>query len=234
MEKSNKTFLQVWDDVIDNHDLDVSEVLIISKVMSFINADLPCYVSNEDICNLIRVKDIETASRRLSKLQKKGYIKMHYTPHPNNPNKTRRYITLTYDNGLTQKSSRVDLKVKDGLIQESRGVDSEVKGVLTFESRDGCLESQSIISLDNTNIKEHLEHQKIISENISVKLDRNKLLVIVDNTFEGMLASTLEKIITTKIEELSLTKIEKGTINDNKDEVLHKLPELENILNKVI
>ncbi len=214
--ENNKIFLQVWDDVINNHDLDVSEVLIISKIMSFVNANLPCYVSNEEICNLLRLNDIETASRRLSKLQKKGYIKMHYTPHPKNSNKTRRYITLTYENGLTQKSSRVDQKVNTGLIQESRGVDSEVKGVLTFESRVGCLESQSITSLDkntyNNTICISPDNTSIISE----------LIKEIWDVFQTEDADLLQVVV----EGGFLTLKQKDTLNERKDFYISKIKRL--------
>lgn len=228
--ENNKTFLQVWDDVINNHDLDVSEVLIISKIMSFINANLPCYVSNEDICNLLRLGDIETASRRLSKLQKKGYIKMHYTPHPKNPNKTRRYITLTYENGLIQKSSRVDPKVKGGLIQESRGVDFEVKGVLTFESRVGCLESQSIISLDKNTYKNTLKDNLLNKElNKQNSFEKEHILSLLKERFEGSLATDIKTLVESGKDWL--TPKQKDNLNENRDLIIKKLPILEKYLN---
>lgn len=219
--KNNKTFLQVWDDVINNHDLDVSEVLIISKVMSYINDKKPCYVSNEDICNLLRLKDIETASRRLSKLQKKGYIKMYYTPHPNKPNKTRRYITLTYENGLSQKSSRVDSKIKGGLTQESMGIDFEVKGVLTFESREGCSESQSIISLDNN----------IYKNTLCIPPDNTSIISEIEQKF--MFEDALVSILKTLVKDGNdwLTPKQRTTLNENKDIIVKKLPIIKKYLN---
>ena len=109
--KQKETFIQIWDYILDNDELDVSDVLLLSKVISLHTSTDGCYMTNEYITKMLRLKNVETASRRINKLQKMGYVNLKYIPLPTNEKKTRRYIIPTYKNGLMLKSSRVDLKV---------------------------------------------------------------------------------------------------------------------------
>lgn len=173
----NKEFLQVWDYILDNDELDLTDVILLSKVISLHTTKDGCYISNDGVAKLLRLKNIETASRRINKLEKMGYVELKYIPLPSNEKKTRRFIIPTYENGLTQKSSRVDLKVNTPLIQESIPLDSKVNTPLIQESTPPCPESQSIISPYNIkdNIREihQLEH---ITE-----LDKEKIINSIKN-----------------------------------------------------
>jgi hypothetical protein len=158
----NKDFLQVWDYILDNDELDLTDVLLLSKVLSLHTTKDGCYMSNDYICKMLRLKNIETASRRINKLEKMGYVELKYIPLPTNAKKTRRFIIPTYENGLILKSNRVDSKVNTPLTTKSTPLDSKVNTPLTQESTPPCPESQSIISVDyiNENISEvhQLEH----------------------------------------------------------------------------
>jgi hypothetical protein len=216
--KNNETFLQVWDYLIDNKDLDVSDVLLMSKILSFTNANLPCYISNEEIRLLLRLKNIETASRRVSKLEKMGYIKTTHAPHPNNPKKTIRYITSTYKIGLTSKS-RVDSEIKGGLTSESRGVDFKVKGGLTSKS------------INNINILDNILDKDNILDNTSIlgkKSWEEKLLL--ESIEENVSSNELKEIIKLIIDDVTLTRIQKEKIIKNKSQLIEKVPVLKNIL----
>ena len=149
--KQEQTFVQVWDYILDNEELDVTDVLLLSKVISLHSTEDGCYMTNDYICKMLRLKNIETASRRINKLERLGYVALKYIPLPTNSKKTRRYIVPTYQNGLTQKSSRVDLKVNNPLTTKSSTLDLKVNTPLILKSREGCLESQSITSVDNIN-----------------------------------------------------------------------------------
>ena len=167
--KQEQTFIQVWDYLLDNEELDVSDVLLLSKVISLHQTQDGCYMTNEYISTMLRLKNVETASRRINKLQKLGYVELRFIPAPNNPKKTKRFIIPTYENGLSQKSTRIDLKVNDPLILKSTPIDLKVNTPLTLKSTHPCLESQSIISVNNIIENINLEDQlykinKIISE----------------------------------------------------------------------
>jgi hypothetical protein len=108
---------------------------------------------------MLRLKNVETASRRINKLQKMGYVNLKYIPLPTNEKKTRRYIIPTYKNGLMLKSSRVDLKVNTPLTTKSTPIDLKVNTPLTSKSIPHCLESQSIISVDNIIDNINKKHQ---------------------------------------------------------------------------
>jgi len=64
----NKEFLQVWDYVLNNDELDLTDVLLLSKVISLHATKDGCYMTNDYICKMLRLKNIETASRRINKL----------------------------------------------------------------------------------------------------------------------------------------------------------------------
>lgn len=157
--KQKDTFIQIWDYILDNDELDVSDVLLLSKVLSLHSTDDGCYMTNDYITKMLRLKNIETASRRINKLEKMGYVQLKYIPLPTNAKKTRRYIIPTYKNGLMLKSNRVDLKVNTPLTQESIPIDSKVNTPLTTKSTTPCLESQSIISVDNIIDNINKKHQ---------------------------------------------------------------------------
>ena len=158
-KKQEDTFIQVWDYLLDNDELDVSEVLLMSKVISLHATEEGCYMTNDYITKMLRLKNIETASRRINKLEKMGYVELKYIPLPTNAKKTRRYIIPTYKNGLMLKSSRVDLKVNTPLTTKSIPLDLKVNTPLTTKSIGGCPESQSIISVDNINDNIKKTHQ---------------------------------------------------------------------------
>lgn len=152
-------FLQVWQYLLDNEELDLTDILLLSKIISLHSTDKGCYITNEGICKFLRLKNAPTASRRITKLQKLGYVEVRYVPAPNNPKNTKRYIIPTYENGMILKSSRVDLKVNTPLTPESIPLDSKVNTPLTLESTPPCLESQSIISTYYINNKISEIHQ---------------------------------------------------------------------------
>jgi hypothetical protein len=168
-------FLQVWDYILDNDELDVTDVLLLSKVISLHATKDGCYMSNDYICTMLRLKNIETASRRINKLEKMGYVELKYIPLPTNAKKTRRFIVPTYQKGLMLKSSRVDLKVNIPLITKSIPLDLKVNTPLTTKSTTPCLESQSIISVEyiNENIREihQLEHINQLDKENPVELN---------------------------------------------------------------
>lgn len=175
--KQEETFLQVWDYLLDNDELDLSDVLLMSKVISLHATDDGCYMTNDYICTMLRLKNVETSSRRINKLEKMGYVELKYIPLPTNAKKTRRYIIPTYKNGLMLKSSRVDLKVNTPLTTKSIPLDLKVNTPLTTKSIEGCPESQSITSVDyiNDNIKKthqvynnNLEYQELSVEDKEV------------------------------------------------------------------
>jgi hypothetical protein len=157
--KQKETFIQIWDYILDNDELDVSDVLLLSKVISLHTSTDGCYMTNEYITKMLRLKNVETASRRINKLQKMGYVNLKYIPLPTNEKKTRRYIIPTYKNGLMLKSSRVDLKVNTPLTTKSTPIDLKVNTPLTSKSIPHCLESQSIISVDNIIDNINKKHQ---------------------------------------------------------------------------
>jgi hypothetical protein len=177
-------FLQVWDYILDNDELDLTDVLLLSKVISLHATKDGCYMTNDYICKMLRLKNIETASRRINKLEKMGYVELKYIPLPTNAKKTRRFIIPTYENGLTQKSSRVDLKVNTPLTTESIPLDFKVNTPLTPESTPPCLESQSIISVDNINenISEihKLEHINELDNQISLEEELEQISIQLD------------------------------------------------------
>jgi len=171
--ENEKSFLQVWDYLLDNEELDPSEVLLLSKVISLHSTKDGCYMTNDYVSKMLRLKNVETASRRITKLQKLGYVELRFIPSPNNPKKTRRYIIPTYENGLSQKSIRVDLKVNPPLTCKSTPIDLKVNTPLTLKSTTPCLESQSIISID-----------KIIDENSLLNQLENINKIISEDKFE--------------------------------------------------
>lgn len=177
-------FLQVWNYILDNDELDLTDVLLLSKVISLHATKDGCYMSNDYTCKMLRLKNIETASRRINKLEKMGYVELKYIPLPTNAKKTRRFIIPTYEKGLTQKSSRVDLKVNTPLTTESIPLDFKVNTPLTPESTPPCLESQSIISVDNINenISEihQLEHINELDNQISLEEELEQISIQLD------------------------------------------------------
>jgi len=177
-------FLQVWDYILDNDELDLTDVLLLSKVISLHATKDGCYMSNDYICKMLRLKNIETASRRINKLEKMGYVELKYIPLPTNAKKTRRFIIPTYEKGLTQKSSRVDLKVNTPLTTKSIPLDFKVNTPLTPESTPPCLESQSIISVDNINenISEihQLEHINELDNQYSLEEELEQISIQLD------------------------------------------------------
>jgi len=180
----NKEFLQVWDYVLDNDELDLTDVLLLSKVISLHTTKDGCYMTNDYICKMLRLKNIPTASRRIKKLEKMGYVELKYIPSPTNEKNTRRFIIPTYENGLILKSSRVDLKVNTPLTQESTPLDSKVNTPLTLKSTPPCPESQSIISVDyiNENIKESHQYNHIneLNNKISVEEQLEQISIQLD------------------------------------------------------
>lgn len=136
MKKNNQenTFLQVWDYLLENPELDNTDVILLAKIISLGNAKDGCYMTNDYICKLVKLKNNESASRRISNLEKLGYIKCLFTGNKKDSKKTKRYIYPTYQNGLTQKSIRIDSKVNDTLIPKSISIDSKVNQPLTQES----------------------------------------------------------------------------------------------------
>ena len=181
--KQEQTFVQVWDYILDNEELDVTDVLLLSKVISLHSTEDGCYMTNDYICKMLRLKNIETASRRINKLERLGYVALKYIPLPTNSKKTRRYIVPTYQNGLTQKSSRVDLKVNNPLTTKSSTLDLKVNTPLILKSREGCLESQSITSVDNIN--ENINSLNQLNNNSSIILtefDKKELLSSLENS----------------------------------------------------
>ena len=181
--KQEQTFVQVWDYILDNEELDVTDVLLLSKVISLHSTEDGCYMTNDYICKMLRLKNIETASRRINKLERLGYVALKYIPLPTNSKKTRRYIVPTYQNGLTQKSSRVDLKVNNPLTTKSSTLDLKVNTPLILKSREGCLESQSITSVDNINENiNSLNQLNNISSIILTEFDKKELLSSLENS----------------------------------------------------
>jgi hypothetical protein len=57
--KQEETFLQVWDYLLDNDELDLSDVLLMSKVISLHATDDGCYMTNDYICTMLRLKNVE-------------------------------------------------------------------------------------------------------------------------------------------------------------------------------
>ena len=138
-------------------------------------------MTNDYVSKMLRLKNVETASRRITKLHNLGYVELRFIPAPNNPKNTRRFIIPTYEKGLTLKSTRLDLKVNDPLILKSTPIDLKVNTPLTSKSTLPCLESQSIISVNNIIENISLVHQ---SNNISsIKLtdfEKEQLLLSLD------------------------------------------------------
>lgn len=182
--ENNKEFLQVWDYILDNDELDLTDVILLSKIISLHATKDGCYMTNDYICKMLRLKNIETASRRINKLEKMGYVELKYIPLPTNAKKTRRFIIPTYQNGLTQKSSRVDLKVNTPLITKSTTLDLKVNTPLTTKSTPPCLESQSIISpyniKDNISEIHQLEHINQLDNEISLEEQLEQINIQLD------------------------------------------------------
>jgi hypothetical protein len=196
MNTENEQFVQVWDYILDNEELDVTDVLLLSKVISLHKTKDGCYMTNEYVCKMLRLKNIPTASRRISKLQKLGYIELRHIPLPGNNKKTRRFIIPTYENGLVQKSKRVDSKVNPPLTLKSIPLDFEVNPPLILKSTPPCLESQSIISVDNINEKISLEDQcNNITEN-PVEIDLENSASTEKNNLKNLICRKLN--LTTK------------------------------------
>ena len=179
--KKEEPFVQVWDYILDNEELDLTDVILLSKVISLHKTKDGCYMTNGYVCTMLRLKNDETASRRISKLQKLGYIELRHVPLPGNKKKTRRYIIPTYEKGLSQKSTRTDLKVNKTLTTKSSTLDLKVNDPLILKSTTPCLESQSITSVDNINENISLVHQ---CNNISsIKLtdfEKEQVLLVLD------------------------------------------------------
>lgn len=154
MEKQ-ESFIQVWDYLIDNDELDCADLILLSKIISLSTTKDGCYMSNTYIATLLRLKNKETASRRITRLKMLGYIKVD---EKTKDNKSSRKIYNTYQNGLILKSSRVDSKVNTLLISKSLSIDSKVIGVLTPELHYNIS--------NNINLKEQLDD---ISSRISDK-----------------------------------------------------------------
>jgi len=153
--ENDKSFIQVWDYLIDNDELDCVDLILLSKIISLSTTKDGCYMTNSYICKLIRVKNDETASRRISRLRDLGYIRVE---EKTKDNKSSRKIYATYKHGLTLKSSRVDSKVKGVLTSKSSDLDSKVKEVLTSKSNYNISDNISLLNqLENINY--------IISEN---------------------------------------------------------------------
>ena len=179
--KKEEPFVQVWDYILDNEELDVTDVLLLSKVISLHKTKDGCYMTNEYVCKMLRLKNIPTASRRISKLQKLGYIELRHIPLPGNNKKTRRFIIPTYEKGLSQKSTRIDLKVNNTLTSKSTPLDLKVNDPLILKSTTPCLESQSIRSVDNIIEKISLEDQcNNISSIKLTKFEQEQLLLVLD------------------------------------------------------
>ncbi len=226
--KTEQRFLQVWDYLLDNDELDVSDVLLLSKVISLNETKDGCYISNDGICKLLRLEKKESASRRVNKLKKMGYITLREIPHPNNPKNTRRYIIPTYQNGLFQKSIRVDSKVNTPLTSKSIPIDLKINTPLTQESIPHCLESQSIISpyyiKEEITSEDQLEH---ISSTISTEFGKEEIIKYICERFEDDLSGMMINLVEG---ELPLTNKQKTILNENKAMIIAKLPIMENYI----
>jgi len=114
MEKQ-ESFIQVWDYLIDNDELDCADLILLSKIISLSTTKNGCYMSNTYIATLLRLKNKETASRRITRLKMLGYIKVD---EKTKDNKSSRKIYNTYQNGLILKSMSIDSKVIEVLTPE--------------------------------------------------------------------------------------------------------------------
>ena len=151
---AEEKFISVWDYLIDNNELDVSDLILMAKIISLDKTKDGCYMSNNYICTLLRLKQETNASRRVSKLKNLGYIKvLELTKN----DKSTRKIIPTYDNGLSLKISRVASKDKGVLLLKTTPLASKDNPPLSQETY------YNISILDKLRISE--EHiSTIISE----------------------------------------------------------------------
>jgi DNA-binding Lrp family transcriptional regulator len=159
-----KRHLQVWDYLLDNDELDLADVIIISKVISLSTTKNGCYITNGALGKLIRIKEEANVSRRITKLERLGYIKCKHIAMDKNSNKTKRFIYPTYENGLSLKTSRV--------VADDKGGCSVRQGVVVADDK-GCM---SLATSNNTIYYTNLLNQPIIPSIIPLEIEFKELM----------------------------------------------------------
>jgi hypothetical protein len=78
--------IQLWNYLLEHDDLDLVDTVILSKIIALNKTKLKCFITNDSLAKIVKLKDGKRISRRLSSLEKRGYIKTHY-------HDSKRYLT---------------------------------------------------------------------------------------------------------------------------------------------
>ena len=63
--------------LLEMTDIDSDSKIIIAKVISLNQLEGKCYITNGALCKMLGLKNKETASRKISKLVKIGYLSFY-------------------------------------------------------------------------------------------------------------------------------------------------------------
>jgi hypothetical protein len=148
-----KQFLMLDYNLLERTDIDSDSKIILAKVLSLNETPDKCYMSNKHIATFLGLKNPETASRKISKLVKLGYIKLQMETCEYG---TRRKIFPTQLLFETIGGTKISQEVNPKLVKDP----TQKKSVPP------PAESQSIISVDYISLENQLNHiSTIISEN---------------------------------------------------------------------
>jgi hypothetical protein len=139
--------------LLESTEIDSDSKLILAKVLSLNETPDKCYMSNKHIATFLGLKNPETASRKISKLVKLGYIKLQMEICEYG---TRRKIFPT----------QLLFETIGGTKNNQEGILKIVKDPTEKKSSPPPAESQAIISEDYISIENQLNH---ISTRISDK-----------------------------------------------------------------
>ena len=234
MKSNEQTFLMVWDYILDNDDLDVGDVILLSKIMSLDETKDGCYITNGALGKLVRITG-DSVSRRLKILEKKGYINMTYIANPKNPNLTKRFIKPTYENGMSLKSKR-------GVTNDDTPLSSTT--IPLVASDDPPLSSTTIppvinddpspapATINNINLEDYLKNHLNTSTSISLEhiTKQYNYNLIMDSIDKLKISNNVKDALRIMCEQTgSITKIQKNLIEDNLSLIV-KVPVLEQLL----
>ena len=228
--ENKETFLRVWDYIFENDDLDIADVVLLSKIMSLDETKDGCYITNRALGELVRITP-NRISVRLRVLEDKGYINMTHIPHPKNPSKTKRFIKPTYDNGLS-------LKTKKYVASDNTPLLLETTPLVASDNPHSRQQQYPLVASDNPpllpaitnniNLKDYLKnHTSTSIEHITKQYNYN---LINDSIDKLKISNKVKDALKMLCEKTGcLTKPQKNLIEDNLSLIV-KVPVLEQLL----
>jgi len=233
--------------LLEMTDIDSDSKIIIAKVISLNQLEGKCYITNGALCKMLGLKNKATASRKISKLVKIGYLSFYQKSGG------KRYLYPTQK--LVDAMLTTKLITNDDDFDEMgnpilvNGVSQNESIGYTNLSQESILNSVNRVSQNqstpypnlsqpsiSTNISEEYiteVHQSTIPTNTSLskkQFEKEHILSLLKEKFEDGLASIIQRVV----EGGSITSKERTTLNENSSIIFKKLPALKNYIEEVL